>query len=135
MLFGLLVLTMAAMAGLTLSEATLGRCFFDFFVACHGDCGKSWSELKWIQSTKETINQKAVTKTKSLHVFTLLRCFLFANTTVFGIAKWMTMNFGRPEIFTLFGIDVTGSLPKKPVAIWVVRTFPPCGSKIWRNFE
>ena len=44
-----------------------------FFVACHGDCGKSWSELKWIQSTKRTINQKAVTKTKSLHVFTSLR--------------------------------------------------------------
>ena len=55
---GILVTTMAAMAGLTLSEATLGRCFFDFFVACHGDCGKSWSELKWIQSTKKQSTRK-----------------------------------------------------------------------------
>lgn len=44
---GILVTTMAAMAGLTLSEATLGRCFFLFLVACHGglweEFGVSWS--------------------------------------------------------------------------------------------
>lgn len=122
------------MAGLTLSEATLGEMFFLWpAMGIVGRVGVNWSGFNQQKNNQpENRNQNESSK-RSLYVTS--GSFLFANTTVFGIAKWMTMNFGRPEIFTLFGIDVTGSLPKKPVAIWVVRTFPPCGSEIWRNFE
>lgn len=75
----------------------LGEMFFSFSCGLPwGIVRRVWSELKWIQSTKRTINQKTVTKTSQAKgVFTCLYVtsgsFLFANTTVFGIAKWMTM--------------------------------------------